>query len=79
MERVSCFPNEGDPEVIPGEPVDGDIIRVTTGDTVLYQRYTAPVETPPPAPAPVSLTKAQFLDLYAANDGNVQAALDNWP
>lgn len=40
IERVTCFPNEGTPEVIPGDPQQGDIIRIV--GTQNYQRYKAP-------------------------------------
>lgn len=55
IERVSCFPNEGTPEVIPGEPQDGDIVRINGS---VYQRYKAPVEAPPAdTPMPPTLTE----------------------
>lgn len=55
MERVTCFPNEGTPQVIPGAPQEGDIIRTPDGD---YFRYYAPVE---PTPVPVVLDDLEFL------------------
>lgn len=65
IERVSCFPNEGDPEVIPGEPQDGDLVRAASDDgaTVVYQRYSRPQiqpESADPVPAPQP-TKADLL------------------
>lgn len=39
--KVSCFPNEGTPVVIPGDPVAGDIVRVTTSTgAVIYERFS---------------------------------------
>lgn len=46
IERVTCFPNEGTPEVIPGDPQQGDIIRIV--GTQNYQRYKEPRSFPPP-------------------------------
>lgn len=46
IERVTCFPNEGTPEVIPGPPSPGDIVR-SDGS---YYRYTAPPGPPTPQP-----------------------------
>lgn len=63
IEKVTCFPNEGTPQVIPGDPADGDLVRVTFGKSVAYQRYTAPV---PPTPTPIILTKTAFQD-YAVS------------
>lgn len=40
--------------------------------------YTNPT-VPEPTPTPKPLTKAQFEALLAANGGNVQLALSNWP
>lgn len=41
--KVSCFPNEGTPEVIEGSPSAGDIVRITTpAGAVIYERYTPP-------------------------------------
>lgn len=57
--KVSCFPNEGTPQVIAGDPVTGDLVRVTDGDRVQYYRYT---EIPPYTPAPRVLTKTSFQD-----------------
>lgn len=45
MEKVSCFPNEGTPEVLAGPIVDGDIVRVGTA----YFRYKA-TSNPQPVP-----------------------------
>lgn len=43
--KVSCFPNEGTPVVVDGDPAAGDIVRITTNTgAVVYQRFS-----PPPA------------------------------
>ena len=55
IEKVSCFPNEGTPQVIAGDPVLGDLVRITTGNTVIYERYT------PPAAPPVATAKTARL------------------
>lgn len=53
--KVSCFPNEGTPQVIAGDPQQGDIVRITTGGgAVIYERYTPPA--PPPVPQPKILS-----------------------
>jgi len=57
IEKVSCFPNEGTPEVIAGDPVDGDLVRITSGTVIIYQRYTVPVA---PTPQPRVLSKTEF-------------------
>ncbi|MGE3333613.1 MAG: hypothetical protein AB7I36_08215 [Rhodospirillaceae bacterium] len=68
IEKVSCFPHEGSPEVIPGSPADGDLVRITSAAGVAYQHYTAPSDPPPPQPR--DLTFGQFQDLcYNAEDG----------
>lgn len=59
--RVSCFPNEGTPEVIPGDPQLGDIVRITTPTgTTVYERYTPPPV--PLGPRPGLLSKTAFQD-----------------
>jgi hypothetical protein len=59
--KVSCFPNEGTPEVIAGEPQAGDLVRITTsGGAVIYERYTPPAA--PPSPTPRVLSKTAFQD-----------------
>ncbi|CAB4165256.1 hypothetical protein UFOVP823_23 [uncultured Caudovirales phage] len=62
MERVTCFPNEGTPEVIPGEPQLGDIVRSGTA----YFRYTPPSE---PETTPIPLSKLEFVDLAQSAGG----------
>lgn len=63
--KVSCFPNEGTPEVIDGTPSQGDIVRITTNTgAVIYERYTPPAE--PPAAKPRVLSKTSFQD-YAVS------------
>lgn len=59
--KVSCFPNDGTPEVIEGSPVLGDIVRITTTTgAVIYETYTPP---PTPGPRPPSvLSKTAFQD-----------------
>lgn len=66
MERVTCFPNEGTPEVIPGDPVQGDIVRVGND----YFRYTPP-ETPPEVVR--TLSKTAFMDHCIAQLGSIAA------
>lgn len=63
IEKVSCFPNEGSPSVIPGDPQDGDLVRVTVGSSVVYQRYAAPAAY---VPKPRTLSKTAFQD-YAVS------------
>src|SRR4051812_21854629 len=47
IDKVTCFPNEGTPQIINGTPSQGDIVRITTiNGSVIYERYT-----PMPAPA----------------------------
>ena len=48
-------------EVIPGEPQNGDYVRITTsGGAVVEQEWTEP--TPPPPPGPRILSKTAFQD-----------------
>jgi hypothetical protein len=43
IEKVTCFPNEGVPQVIDGEPSSGDLVRIKTDSgAVIYERYTPP-------------------------------------
>lgn len=63
MEKVSCFPNEGTPEVLPGPIADGDIVREGTA----YFRYKAPREI---IPAPRVLSKTAFQDYAITQLGN---------
>lgn len=72
IEKVSCYPNEGTPEVIAGDPVDGDLVRITNGSAVIYQRYTSP--PPPPTPKPIVMTDKQFRK-YAATQLGSNAAV----
>ena len=61
IEKVSCFPNEGTPEVIAGNPAQGDLVRITTTTgAVIYKRYTPP-QPPVIADAPVNTSKADAL------------------
>lgn len=65
IEKVSCFPNEGTPEVIPGDPQAGDLVRITTNTRAeIFERFTPP--PPPPAPLPRILSKTAFQD-YAVS------------
>ena len=65
IEKVSCFPNEGTPQVIAGTPSAGDLVRITLTkdadgiDSVQYCRYS-----PPPAPTtnPKILSKTEYQD-----------------
>ena len=76
IERVTCFPNEGTPEVVPGDPQAGDIVRI---DGKIYQRYMPPSETPAPLEAR-TLTWDQFLDVGMATDAvKTNAILINMP
>ena len=55
IEKVSCFPNEGTPQVIPGDPQAGDIVRITTSHGCeIYERYTPPAAPPGPQPTVLS-------------------------
>ena len=54
------------------------------GEPVPDSKYgtTETIEHPDPPSVeaqPVSLTKQQFLDLYAQNDADLTATLGNWP
>jgi hypothetical protein len=57
--KVSCFPNEGTPEVIEGDPQQGDIVRITTDGAEIYERYTPPQNS---ASTPRVLSKTAFQD-----------------
>lgn len=68
--KVSCFPNEGTPEVIDGAPQAGDLVRITTTTgAVIYERYTPPSD--PPAPAPRVLSKTAFQDYAVSQLGGI--------
>lgn len=63
LERVSCFPGEGEPVVLEGAPQDGDVIRVV--GTENYQRY----KTPRPEPVPVNKWNAyDFKTRFTADE-----------
>lgn len=56
--KVTCFPNEGTPEALSGDPQTGDIVRITTPNgAVLYQRYTEPSQV---EPVPVTFDSADW-------------------
>lgn len=65
IEKVSCFPNDGTPQVIAGAPAAGDLVRITLTiqsdgiDSVQYCRYS-----PAPAPStnPCTLSKTEYQD-----------------
>lgn len=60
IEKVSCFPNEGTPEVIPGDPQAGDLVRITTDNGAeIYERYTPPAAQADPLPRILSKTAFQ--------------------
>ena len=65
IEKVSCFPNEGTPQVVAGSPQQGDLVRITnTNGTVIYERYTPPAA--PPSPQPKILRSDEVLGLLPA-------------
>lgn len=84
IERVSCFPNEGTPVVIPGEPADGDLVRVTNGSSVIYQRYTVDPGNSPPSKrwdafdfkSRFTVAERKAIRLAAASNGDVEDFLD---
>lgn len=62
--KVSCFPNEGTPEVIDGSPAAGDLVRITTPTgAVIYERYTPPSD---PVAAPLSWDAYDFKMRFTA-------------
>lgn len=66
LEKVTCFPSRGTPEVIPGDPVAGDLVRITNGSSVAYQHYTP--QPLPPVPSQTEgrdLTWGEFLAVGA--------------
>jgi hypothetical protein len=64
IERVSCFPNEGEPEVIGGDPIAGDLVRITTDSgTVIYERYTPHVPHTPDPTKGRNITMGDFLKI----------------
>ena len=66
--KVSCFPNEGDPQVIAGNPQAGDIVRITTSSgAVIYERYSPPQA--PSNPIPRILSKTAFMDVCQVSFG----------
>lgn len=66
--KVSCFPNEGAPQVLPGDPDAGDIVRITTaGGSVVYERFTPRPQ--PASPSPRILSKTAFQDHAVAQLG----------
>ena len=75
IEKISCFPNEGEPQVIAGEPAAGDLVRITTDSgAVICERYTPPVILEPPQP-PAPTTKEQLAKLA----GDLQALIAGLP
>ncbi len=68
VEKVSCFPNEGTPEFIPGTPVDGDIVRVV--GTQDYSRYYAGIVV---APTPHTLDGADWREYAYGVLGSIAA------
>lgn len=65
--KVSCFPNEGAPQVLPGDPDAGDIVRITNGASVVYERFT-PSPSAPTA-KPFIFSKTAFQDHAVAQLG----------
>ena len=54
-------------------------IIIQDGTTRRFWYPTPPAPETPPVPAPVALTKQQFVDLLAANNGSLTDTLNNWP
>lgn len=84
IQKVTCFPNEGAPQVIEGDPAPGDIVRITTpSGTVAYQRYTPPELLAPLVASETDgrdLTWDEFLDVGMATDATkTNAILLNMP
>jgi hypothetical protein len=76
IEKVTCFPNEGTPEVIPGNPQQGHLVRITTDSgAVIYERFT--VQTPLPA-VPITMTDKQFRAYAAQRLGSASAVGTVW-
>lgn len=63
MERLDGFTADGHGNVIPGDIVDGDVVRI---DGHTEKRYYAPVA---PTPQPMLLSKTAFQDLSVAHLG----------
>ncbi len=65
-------PREGfDYAVLEGNPSDGELIRVTSGQDVMFQRYTAPGPAPQ-KPAFSTLSRSQFIGVMVAALGRVR-------
>lgn len=70
LEKVSCFPNDGDPQVIAGDPQHGDIVRVV--GTQDYHRHAI---MPAKVLQPISMTRKQLRKhVVAVFGGNGAAA-----
>lgn len=66
--KVSCFPSDGTPQVLDGNPEAGDIVRITTaGGSVVYERFTPQPQSP--SARPVILSKTAFQDYAVAQLG----------
>jgi len=77
--KVSCYPNEGTPQVIAGDPQAGDLVRITTASgAVIYERFT-PAPSPP-GTRPLVLSATGFMDAAIAGlrtaNGSTQAAAE---
>ena len=76
--KVSCYPNEGTPQVIAGDPQAGDLVRITTSSgAVIYERFT-PAPSPP-GTRPLVLSATGFMDaaivgIRTANSSTQSAA-----
>ncbi len=77
--KVSCYPNEGTPQVIAGDPQAGDLVRITTASgAVIYERFTPAPSSPGTRPLVLSATgfmDAAIAGLRTAN-GSTQAAAE---
>lgn len=72
IERLDGFTSDGGGHVIPGEPIDGDVVRI---DGRIEQRFYVP---PAPVPAAIVISKRVFIETASAAlgpNGQGRAAL----